>query len=275
MLNIIKKTLKEPLTHFLLLGSLIYLYYAYSQEPVQNKKQEITLEDYEIKALRDEYKKDRDKSISDEELETYIQYKLYEKTLLEEAYSLNLHTQSKEVSQLLLKQMKFILLNDSTFIEPTEEELLAYYKKNIKDYSEVAKLSFSHIYFSNAKDKDVKKTYEIITKTGLSPKKAASFGDISNIPNYQDSVEKNEVEKSFGKYFANKLFNVKAGVWHKAIHSQHGVHLVYVRDKELANPYEFDEVLQRVYQDYIQEKQLKSSIDAYKRIQERYLVSQK
>lgn len=275
MLNIIKKALKEPLIHFMLLGSLIYLYYAFSQEPLQNTKQQIILEDYEIQALKDEYKKERFKSMNAEELNAYSKHKLYEKTLLEEAYSLNLHTQSKEISELLLKQMKFILLNESAFVEPTEEELLEYYKQNIKDYSEVAKLSFSHIYFSNSKDKDIEKTYEIVTYANLSPKKAAYFGETSDISNYQDSINKDDVEKIFGKYFANKLFNIKSRVWNKAIHSKHGVHLVYVRDKKSTNPYEFDDVLERVYQDYIQAKRVKSSNDAYKRIEERYLALQR
>ena len=257
MLNIIKKTLKEPLIHFLLLGSLIYLFYIYTQESTQNIQEEITLQSYEIQALKDKYKKKNTKDINNEELEAYSEHALYEKKLLNEAYKLNLYKQSKEISQILLKQMKFIRHNKSLFKEPTEEELLTYYKKNIQEYAQIDKLSFSHIYFLNTKDKGIAKIYEIATTVGIDPNKAGYFGNASSISNYLDDVTQDEIQKSFGKYFAKQLFSLKSGVWHKAIHSKHGVHLVYVRDKVTGEPYPFDDVLQRVYQDFLQEKQLK------------------
>lgn len=256
MLNIITKVLKEPLIHFLFLGSLIYLYYAFSQEPLQNAKEQIVLETYEIQMLKDEYKKNNLKDINKQELNAYKQYKLYEKKLLQEAYSLNLHTQSSEVSALLLKQMKFIQKNKTTFVEPTEEELLNYYKQNIKEYSKIDELSFSHIYFTDAKDTNIKKIYEIITLVNLSPKKAAYFGESLELSNYQDGVNKTDIEKSFGKYFSSKLFKLQSGVWHKAIHSKYGVHLVYITNKKTSQPYAFDNVLERVYQDFIAHKRL-------------------
>ena len=257
MLNIMKKVLKEPLIHFLLLGSLIYSFYIYTQEPTQTTQEEIKLQAYEIRALKDRYKKENHKDINSEELKVYSAQALYEKKLLNEAYALNLYKESQEISQILLKQMKFIRHNRSLFIEPTEEELLAYYKKNTQEYSHTDKISFSHIYFLNAKDRDVKKTYEIATTVGIDPNKAGYFGDASSISNYLDDLTQDEIQKSFGKYFAKQLFSLKSNVWHKAIHSKHGVHLVYIRSKVIGEPYPFDDVLERVYQDFLQEKQLK------------------
>ena len=257
MLNFIIKVLKEPLIHFLLLGSFIYLVYIYTQEPTQNIQEEITLQTYEIQALKDGYKKKHHKDINSEELKAYSAQALYEKKLLDEAYALNLHKESKEISQILLKQMKFIRQNRSIFKEPTEEELLAYYKKNIQEYSQTDKISFSHIYFLNAKDKDIKKLYEITTTVGIDPHNAAYFGNASSISNYLDNVTQDEIQKSFGKYFTKQLFTLKSGIWHKAIHSKNGVHLVYVRNKMTGKPYPFDDVLERVYQDFLLEKRLK------------------
>jgi len=257
MLNFIKKVLKEPLIHFLLLGSLIYAFYLFSQKPTQKIQEEIKLQNYEIQALKDRYKKENHKDINDQELQAYSAQALYEKKLLNEAYSLNLHKESREISQILLQQMKFIRQNKSLFKEPTEEELLAYYKKNIQEYSQIDSLSFSQIYFLNPKDKDVQRVYEIATTVGINPDEAGYFGDESSIDNYLDDVTQDEIQKSFGKYFAKQLFSLKSGVWHKAIHSKHGVHLIYVRSKVTGDPYPFDDVLERVYQDFLVEKRRK------------------
>ena len=257
MPNFIKKVLKEPLVHFLLLGSFIYLFYIFSQEPAQTTKEEIKLQNYEIQALKDRYKKKNHKDINKEELKAYSAQALYEKKLLNEAYSLNLHKESKEISQILLKQMKFIRQNKSIYKEPTEEELLTYYKKNIHDYSQTDKLLFSHIYFLNAKDQDIKRIYEIATTVGINPKEAAYFGNVSSVSNYLDNVTEDEIKKSFGKYFAKRLFTLKSALWHKPLHSKYGIHLVYIRSKVTGKPYPFDDVLERIYQDFLNEKRFK------------------
>jgi len=271
MIKIIKKIVFEPLLQFLLLGFILYLYYDYITPDVQlGNKKVINVSSYELQQIKFNYKKEWQKEINEEQLKALIAKKYYEKILLNEAYSLGLEKQDKEISKRLLKQMHFLMLNSSEILEPTEEELHKYYLKNIGDYSNIKTISFSHIYFSNPEDKKIKSTFKLLTIAKIDANHAASFSEDCSEKNDIKNLTYNEVKAIFGHYFASKIFKLKKGLWHNRIRSKNGVHLVYITKKVIGDAYIFDEVQDRVYLDYLNEYRRNKENEAYKRISSQY-----
>jgi hypothetical protein len=270
MIKIIKKMAFEPLFHFLIIGSLFYLYYNTVTTEQVKSALVIEISPLEIEELKSRYKQAFSKEISKDELKTLEQKIYYEKMLLNEAYSLGLDREDKEIQKRLLKQMQQIMRKSATQTEPTEEELYAYYMKRIEDYSEINTLSFTHIYFVNSNDEKTQAILQALQVTDVNVSDAAAFGDKFIEPNQMNAVSVEQIQVLFGKYFASKLFLLNKGMWHKPLHSKYGSHLVYITDKNVSNAYGFDEVQDRVYMDYMAEVLQKKEKESYEKISSQY-----
>ena len=262
----IKKLLLEPLFQFLFLGALLYGYYTQTAQNNMLEREKIPITKDEILQIKAKYKNEFNRELSGEILDAYIQQKYQEKILLNEAYTLGLDKKDEVISQRLLKQMHYILLNSSELVEPSEKELFAYYKKNIADYSEVQTLSFSQLIFSEQNREKSDALYELFQVSKLNPNALKSFSKESNIQN----VNYEEIKNSYGKFFANKIISLKQGVWYKNIHSKLGKHLLIITNKNILKPYSFDEVQDRVYKDFLREHKEKNIQNAYTEIETQY-----
>jgi parvulin-like peptidyl-prolyl isomerase len=168
--------------------------------------------------------------------------------------------------------MQSIMINSSKKIEPSEKELFEYYKKNIEDYSKIITLSFAQIYFSNRKDKKVAKTFTLLKIAHIKPSQASSFGEKFIKSNHIKNISFKELKNSYGNYFASQVFQLKKGLWHKGIISKYGIHLVYVTEKKVETIYPFDEVQDRVYQDYLREQKENKEQKSYQVIKAQYIL---
>jgi len=263
--------LKEPFFHFLLLGGFLYLYYLTTPSSQQiTSKEQIIISSNEIKHLREQYQKDMNKSMNENEQALYIQNIFYKKVLLQEAYSLGLHKKDKVVAKRLLSQMQFIMKNSIKIEEPSEEQLKTYYDANLDDYSEVSSLSFSNVFVKNSKDEEAVQLHDLLQFQHIDTKDASFYGEQCRLSNIVKDITLGEAKVIYGNYFATKLFKLKSGVWHRAVSSKFGAHILYIIEKKVTKPYSFDEVEDRVYEDYMAEKKAEQKEQSFKKIATQY-----
>ncbi len=265
----IKKILREPLLHFLLTGALLYIYYEYKNVNTDNKKG-IEISPYEIEQIRSEYSDLFSKEINDAALKTLTKRLYYEKMLLQEAYALKLHEEDPKLRDMLIRKMDHILKNDTKFTEPSVDELRSYYKQHINDYSHVKNISFSHIFFNTSNKQKADELLWVLNISEVNAKYAQNYGENSIEQNHINKACYEDILKMFGNYFAFKLFNLKKGSWYGPIRSKYGLHLVYVSDKIVKEPYSFDEVQERVYEDYLTQRTQERYLEAFKKIKRQY-----
>ena len=265
------KILQEPFFHFLLLGGILYLYYLSTPSAQQtNQKEKIVISSSEIEFLQDEYQKRMHRAMNQKEQDLYVEKLFYDKVLLNEAYSLGLDKKDEVITKRLLSQMQFIMKNSIKIVEPTEEQLKEYYKQNIKEYSHIDSLSFTNIFVKSPQDRQAKELYELLSLSDISPNDAASYGEQCRLSNIVKDITADEARVIYGNYFATKLFALNSGVWHSAITSKFGAHIVYVTDKKVTQPYSFDEVEDRVYEDYMMQKRREQKQKSFQKIASQY-----
>jgi len=257
--------LKEPLVHFLFFGSLLYLYASTQEVSVVNKRV-ITLSSYEKEKIRAEYQP--------EVIDAVVAYKEYEKVLLDEADALQIAQQDSEIATLLLQKMKILLANNTKVIEPTETQLHRYYRQNIQEYSKVEHLSFVQIYFSDENATKMAQTLEMLHLVDANETLAPYLGDKILLQEGDKYSTFSEIQKRYGRYFALKLFALKSKIWHAPIKLQSGASLIYIVDKKVAEAYPFDDVIDRVYDDYLYEARETVKESGYKKIATQYLFEE-
>ncbi len=270
MIKITKDLLKEPLLHFLLLGGIVYGYFSFVSAKQENAKKVIHISAYEKQELQNAYEKKYAKKASKAVLDVLIAQKYYDAVLLDKAFSLQLAKNDALVRERLLKKMQFLMQERSKFHEPSQEELRKYYQQHIEEYSHVQSISFSSIYFRNEKDKRIAQTMHLLSDVAVQSSLAKALSEPSKLPYHEENASYEAVAEKYGKYFAKKLFTLRKGMWHKAIHAKDGVRIVYINDKKVTQAYDFESVESRVYADYIQQENEKLKKQAYEKIDAQY-----
>ena len=270
MIKITKEFIKEPLVHFFILGAIVYSYFLYTNTSQEESKKVIKISSYEVQELKNLYKKTYAREADKETLKILIANKYYDSILLDKAFSLKIAQNDPLVAQRLLKKMQFVMQDRSKFKEPSQKELEVYYHQHIKSYSHVKSISFSSIYFHDEADKKIAMTMQILRSTKVNSNDGKGFSDVSSLPYHVEKMSYQKVANNYGTYFAKKLFVLRKGMWHQAIHAKDGVRIVFITDTEVGKAYDFDVIEGRVYADYIAQESARLKAQAYKDIAMQY-----
>ena len=243
MTKLLQKILTEPLLHFLLLGTLVYLYYGSVTSKTVAKSQvvQIVLDKEAQAQLKEQYIKKFHHEPTQKEYTALKQALIYKKVLLQEAYNLGLQEDDALIQARLLKQMEFLLQGEQRVKEPSEALLLAYYKKHLIDYSRLESVSFLR---KNSEGKT--QQYKELTLA--------------------------QIKQQFGSYFALKLQRVACKQWSKPLQTKDGIYSLYITDKQVGTAYDFSVVEDSVYKHYKQAKAEENHNNAYKKIAQRYEI---
>jgi hypothetical protein len=76
------------------------------------------------------------------------------------------------------------------------------------------------------------------------------------LQSYYPARSEAELARLFGNGFAQPVFALAPGQWHGPVLSGHGVHLVYVHDRQEAEPPKYTEIEAQVRQDWENDKRL-------------------
>jgi len=242
----VKNIIKEPLLHFLLLGAILYFFYtlnAVETTPNAVQKQQILITKEQIAQLEKEFIDEFGQTPCASVIELLIDQKATKEILLNEAYKLKLYKEDKEIQKLLLQKMHFILNAATEQKEPTQKELLRYYKEHIKDYSKRQSISFYFIHFPHLSQEQRQAFYKL----------AASLKDFKDFQQLKEQTQQ-EIKERFGSLFLTKITRLRKKVLSHAIPSKDGLEFVYITDYSITDPYSFEDVEDRVYQDYLQEQ---------------------
>ncbi len=244
------------------LGALLYLFYSFASDDIT--QQRITITPFEVSKLNLDFKTLLNRKPNADELKNMIQKKYFDKILLQEALTLKLAQKSPKISQKLREQMHFIMLNSMQNSEPDEKMLYQYYKQHIEDYSQKNSLSFSYIFFETLDESKIDAISNL-----LDIKKVQPLNQKSEI-----AVTNQSVTKRYGKYFSLKLFQLKKGEWHGPLRAKDGLHFVYIYEVNSSTPYPFDDVEERVYQDYLRDQKEQAFKQSYEKIAVQYTLEQ-
>ena len=268
-----KKLYKEPLLHFLIIGALIFVLFS-----IVNKEESIVSENKivvsiaEIERLSDNWSKKWNRPPTERELMGLVDSYVKEEVYYREALALGLDQNDTILRRRLMQKMEFLSNDLAELNTPDESALNKYFLDNQEKYELPAQVSFTHIYFSL--DKRGAKAFEDAKNvlSELNTLRASEKGD-SFMLQY-DFVQETpfEVERLFGKGFAEELFTLGINTWLGPIESGYGLHLVRVSEKVDARMPELASAIDKVRTDLMFERRQKMNKEIYEKFKERYEI---
>jgi len=265
-----KSVLKEPLTHFLLLGLIAFFYMHDSQ---QDAPPPITISISDQEQIKARWRKQWGREPTEHEYQTSLKAEVRQRVLYQEARALNLHLDDIIVQRRLVQKLEQLTEAQSMMDEPVEARLEKWFGENRELYRAPPRLSFQQIYFDPDKRTDAVADAE--AQLAQLKNRATVEGQGDNGP-FDDSMQDTAlpaIATTLGESFANRLHGHANNQWAGPFVSGVGVHLVKVSELTPGELPALTDVRQRVLNDYMYMRRNEALENYYARVRQKYQVT--
>ena len=273
-----KRILKEPLVHFLVLGAGLFL--AYSLMPRSGSSGEpgmIVVTQGQIASLAASFARVWQRPPTGEELEGLIRDRVREEVYCREAMALGLDKDDTIIRRRLRQKMEFISDDIAAQAQPTDAELGAYLTAHSDSFRVEQRFTFRQVYLNPEKhgenlSRDAAQLLAQLNQAG-GKADASALGDSFLLEHQFAAVPGSEVAKQFGEKFAAKLGGLAPGQWQGPVESGFGVHLVLVSERTDGRLPALAEVRDVVRREWANARRLEANEKFYQDLLKRYTVT--
>jgi len=273
-----KRLLREPLVHFVMLGALLFALDAGlrpAATPGAAASTEIVVNEARIANLAQNFRRTWQRPPTREELDGLVESFVKEEVMVREALALGLDRDDAIIRRRLQQKIEFVSEQAAASAPPTDEELAGYLAAHADAFRTEPRVSFAQVYLDPrrrgaALEADARRLLD-----GLNGGRedAARVGDRLQLlePRYEDAPQA-EVARLFGAEFAAAVVGQPAGRWVGPIGSGYGAHLVRVDSIVSGGMPKLDEVRPLVEREWANARRQELAKAFYDRLRARYTV---
>ncbi|MCC6473989.1 MAG: peptidyl-prolyl cis-trans isomerase [Burkholderiales bacterium] len=274
-----KRLLREPLLHFLLIGALLFGAYRFLQagKPDSPSSREIRLTAGEISQLVQLFRVQWRREPTPQELGRLVENKVQAEILYREALAMGLDRDDEMVKRRMAQKMQFLAEDIAAAREPTPAELKSWHEANRAAFAEPARISFRHLYFSP--DRRGKRAREdaaaALARLAGQPQDAKIARELADRFMFQEVYRDRAPEflgREFGPQFAKAVAKLPGGSWQGPVESGFGWHLVFVDTAIPGRLPDFEEIETDVKRGWLAEQKEKAWQKTYQDLRAKYTV---
>jgi hypothetical protein len=272
-----KRILKEPLVHFLLLGAAIFVAYNLVSKHTSNEPGKIVVTQGQLASMWESFTNTRQREPTRDEWEGLIRERVREEVYYREALALGMDKDDLIIRRRLQQKMEFVSDDVSARPQPTDDELRAYLQVHPDSFHMDRRFTFRQVFLDPEKrgkglTRDAAQLLaELNTKGGKSD--ISSLGDSILLDHTFDALPTNEVAGLFGDKFAKTLGGLSLGRWQGPIESSYGVHFVFVSQRLEGRMPELTEVRDAVRREWDSANRLVANEKFYQELLKHYSVT--
>ena len=275
-----KKLLKEPLLHFLLIGAGLFLLFGWRGGPASlpagqsgQQSAKIVVAQGDSDRMVETFTRIWQRMPTEEEVKGLVEDLVRDEIYYREALAIGLDRDDSVIKRRMRQKMEFIFEDIAAQAEPTDEELLAYMEKHPDSYLVDPQIAFRHVYVNLDKrgrnaEADARQILAKLNEGVNTDLVGDSFmldTEIKLSPLW-------EIRKQFGEEFSRNLLELKSEKWEGPVRSGFGLHLVLVTKRVGGHLPELKEVREIVKRDWMAERQKELKDAAYAKLRDRYSV---
>jgi parvulin-like peptidyl-prolyl isomerase len=276
---LVKKLLREPLIHFLLLGAALFAVSATLVKGTGSEPEKIIVSQARIEHLASGFALTWLRAPTAEELEGLVRNYIREEVYYREAMAMGLDRDDSIIRRRLQQKLELVSQNMADLMQPTDEELRAFLQDHPDNFRLERRFTFHQTFLSPERHRDhlagdaadLLRQLRQLKQAGEETD-ASTLGDPSLLENQFADVEAAEVAKQFGEKFASALSDLPVGEWQGPVESAYGVHLIFVDEQTERRTPALEEVRDAVRREWSNMRQLESTRNFYDGLLKRYTV---
>lgn len=270
-----KKWVREPLVHFVVLGALIFgISSWFSQEAPGERDIYVSLARQDN--LRQLFERTWQRPPSDSEMQGLIDDFIREEIAYRESRKRQLDSDDIVIRRRLRQKLELLAEDVASLVPPSDEVLLELLEKEPEQYRQPAVFSLQQLYFSEddqlqSVEQQIQAALEDLQSGAIGTELMPS-GSASMLPASMTDVSEIHVDRVFGDGFALAVLQFEEGIWSGPVRSGFGLHLVRVDDVTPGYLPEIDEVRDELQRDWLYDRRNAAIDELYAQFSENYNI---
>lgn len=270
------KVLREPLLHFLLIGTVLFVAYIWFGERPREEAFEITIPAERIAHANWGFEQQWGRPPNDLEKEQIVDELVRDDVYYREALAQGLDKDDDAIRSRLRAKLEFISQDVSAIEEPSDEALAAFVREHPEDFPAPPRIGFRQVFVSqDSASAEVNIRISAIRERLMGNEAdadPASLSDPSDLPFETETTSVRAIAGTFGDRFAERLVRLEPGQWSGPIESQRGLHFVYVTAREEGGSAALDDVYDFAKMVWLDKRRAELQEQAYARMRGKYEV---
>jgi len=267
-----RKLLREPLVHFLILGAILFLVFDVTRETDQPGERRIVVTAEQVDQLAAQFSRTWLRDPTPEELNGLVERYLRSEIYYREALAMGLGQDDPYVRNRLVLKLEVLLDDLSAEAEPADAELARFLTEHAERFAEPARLWFRQVYLNPDRHSDPSAEAQRLLDLLRSGADPDALGDVSMLTPGLDTATPNEIARQFGEDFADTLEGLEPGGWIGPVRSPFGMHLVRVTQRQPVRQPALAEIRDAVLAEWRDQRRREAKKQAYQRLRERYEI---
>jgi len=272
-----KKLLREPFVHFLLLGALLFLADALIAKRDARAPGKIVVTQGQIENLAAVHERTWRRSPTPEEMKGLIDSHVREEVLYREGVALGLDRDDQLIRRRVRQKMDLLVEEAQSLGEPSEPDLQAYLDTHRTRFAIEPRLSFRQVYLDPRREgrdlgREIPRLLAELKRAGDSDA-AARAGDATQLEHQFEAAQMSDISRAFGTEFTSALATLSRGQWQGPVRSTYGIHFVLIRERIESQAPALAEVREAVRREWTRDRAVARSEEFYRRLLERYSVT--
>jgi hypothetical protein len=272
-----KRLLKEPLLHFLVLGAAIFAVYHWLPKRNNSEPGNIVITQGEIEYLATVFTRSWQRPPTEEELAGLVRDRVREEVYCREAMALGLDSDDVVIRRRLRQKMEFVSDDIAAQAEPSDADLNAYLQAHPDSFRLEQRFTFRQVYLNPEKHGEnlARDAAQLLAQLNQAGKKVdvSAVGDPSLLESTFKSAPASEIAGQFGEKFAAKVDELSPGRWQGPVEAGYGLHLVFVEERIKGRVPELAEVRDTLRHEWANARRLESNDKFYQGLLKRYTVT--
>jgi len=272
-----KRFVREPLVHFLVLGALLFVGYGLFNRNSEPAPAQIVVSQGQLASIVETFTLIRQRSPTREELEGLIRERVREEVYYREALALGLDKDDLIIRRRLQQKLEFVSEDTAAQAAPSAADLNAYLQAHPDKFRVEQKFTFRQLYLDPQKRganlaHDAAQLLAELTQAG-GDTSVTAVGDPFPLGNSFSAETAGEVANRFGKKFAANLSELETGSWEGPVESSYGMHLVFLKERTEERPPALAEVRDAVRREWDDARRLGVNDEFYQGLLKHYTVT--
>ena len=273
-----KGWLTSPALAFLVIGALLFAVQALvSDRRASAESNRIEVTAMEVGLLADRWTRQWNRPPTEQELRGLVEDYVRQEVLYREALTLGLDRGDEVIRRRLVQKYEFLTEDLAAQLEPSDAALQTYFQENRERYRFPERRSFRHVYFNldergEAGVAEAEAALVDLRAAPIAASRERRLGDPFMLSYEYRANSPQEVEREFGRRFAEAVFQLEPGGWQGPVLSSYGLHLVIVTDVQESSLPTLDQVMGYVLADYQREVRERAQDQVLAGLMQRYEV---
>jgi len=273
---VIRRLLREPLLHFLLIGSALFLLYDAVNGGRSDAPRAIVISEARVEALAGNFTSVWMRPPTAAELKGLIDDYVAEEVYYREAVTMGLDQDDTVIRRRLRQKMEFISEDIANSIEPAEAQLQEFLAQNAGKFAQPAEFTFRQVFLSAERRGDTARAdgEKLLAElqAGRGPADPAEAGDPTMLPATMEAASPQAIADAFGQEFAQQIDEAPLAQWSGPIESTFGLHLVRVDERAAASAPTLGEIRPIVLREWQAEQRRRQNQSFLDALRDKYEV---